>query len=71
MAKDHSSFLFAIEDDNRIIQMKNNVGLFEVFHVDDLLPSFVGGFEIHEDCHLNKDSYSFLDGDEYELPTGL
>ena len=51
--------------------MKNNVGLFEVFHVEDLLPSFVGGFEIHEDCHLNTDSYSFLDGDEYELPKHL
>ena len=51
--------------------MKSNAGLFEVFHAHDLLPSFVGGFEIHENCHQNADSYSFLDGDEYSLPAGI
>ena len=73
MAKDHLSFLFTFSPDSssQITQLKNNVGLFEVFHVENLLPSFVGGFEIHEDCHLNTESYSFLDGDEYILPPGI
>jgi len=45
--------------------------MFEVFHFKDLLPSFVGGFEINEDCHLNNNSYSFLDGAEYALPSDI